>query len=110
VASFALDVTLSFAGADGSLETAPIPGWNKQPVVASIFETGEHGKSALRAIPLHEVAGKTLVIALSPDRDFLPGQNWRWPDLDAPIREAATDFLVPTSATCFRSSCTSRCG
>jgi hypothetical protein len=94
-ASFALDVTLSFAGADGSLETAPIPGWNKRPVEASVFEAGENGKPTLRAIPLHEVAGKTLVIALSPDRDLLPGQDWRWPDLDAPIREAATDFLDP---------------
>ncbi len=94
-ASFALDVTLSFSGADGSLETAPIPGWNKQPVEPSVFEGGESVKPTLRAIPFHDVAGTTLVIALSPDRDFLPGRYWRWPDLDALIREAATDFLDP---------------
>ena len=94
-ASFALDVTLSFSGTDGSLETAPIPGWNKRPIETFVLEAGENGKPTLRAIPLHEVARKTLVIALSPDRDLLPGQSWLWQDLAAPIREAATDFLEP---------------
>ncbi len=93
--SFALDVTLSFAGTDGSQQTAPIPGWNRRPVEPLVFETGDGSRPALRAIPLREAGGKTLVIALSPDRDFMPGASWRWEDLDEQVREAATDFFDP---------------
>ncbi|GAB4577909.1 MAG: hypothetical protein Fur0022_06410 [Anaerolineales bacterium] len=92
--SLALDVTLSFAGTDGSQETRPIPGWDKRPLETLIFEKGQGGKPGLRAIPLHEVGEHNLVIPLSPERDFLP-YNWAWQELDAPIRDAATDGADP---------------
>src|SRR5574341_670659 len=93
--TFALDLTLSFAGTDGSQQTLPIPGWDKRPIEPLVFEKSENGKPTLRAIPLREVAGKNLVIALSPDKDFLPGTSWRWEALDTQVREAATDFPDP---------------
>ncbi len=93
--TFALDLTLSFAGTDGSQQTVPIPGWDKRPIEPLVFEKSENGKPTLRAIPLREAAGKNLVIALSPDKDFLPGTSWRWEALDTQVREAATDFPDP---------------
>ena len=93
--AFALDLTLSFAGTDGSQQTLPIPGWDKRYVEPLVFEKSNDGKPALRAISPREVAGENLVIALSPNQDFLPGQHWRWEDLDARVREAATDGLDP---------------
>ena len=60
-----------------------------------VLEKSDDGKPTLRPISAREVAGKNLVIALSPNQDFLPGQQWRWEDLDARVREAATDGLDP---------------
>ena len=93
--AFALDLTLSFAGTDGSQQTLPIPGWDKRRVEPMVFEIVNDGKPALRPISPLEVVGKNLVIALSPNQDFLPGQHWRWEDLDARVREVATDGLDP---------------
>ena len=93
--SFALDLTLSFAGTDGSQQTLPIPSLNEYPVEPLVFEPSAGGKPALRASPLRDVAGQALVIVLLPDRDFLPGGDWHWEDLDEQVRAAATDFLDP---------------
>lgn len=93
--AFALDVTLSFAGSDGSLHTAPIPGWAKRPLDPLVFAEGTRGQHATRRIALREAAGCNLVLALAPGHTLLPGAEWRWDDLDSRIRSAATDGADP---------------
>lgn len=92
--SLALDVTLSFAGTDNSQETSPIPGWNKRPIEPRIFEISKDNRPILRSIPLHEAAGHNLVLALSPEKDFLPVAS-DWDKLDPQVRATATDFQDP---------------
>ncbi len=92
--TLALDVTLSFAGTDDTLETRPIPGWDQRPLEPLIFEKGAGGKPVLKTIPLREVGEHNLVLPLSPERDLLP-LAWAWDGLDAPIRDAATDGADP---------------
>lgn len=96
-ASFALDVTLSFAATDGAQETLPIPGWNRRPIEPHIFANDPDGTPALRAISLCEAAGQDLVIGVSPDKDLLPGTDWSWESLDERVRAAATDVRDPFS-------------
>ena len=52
-AAFALDVTLSFAGSDGSLHTAPLPGWDKRPLVPVAFADGTHTHDEADGIGRH---------------------------------------------------------
>ena len=40
---------------------------------------------------------RRLVLALLPERDLFPGVTWPWADLDAQVREAATDEESPYS-------------
>ena len=94
-AAFALDVTLSFAGSDGSLQTAPLPGWNKRPLVPLVFAEGMYERPTTRPIALHDAAGRNLVLALSPEADLQPGAGWPWSELDGQIRSAATDAADP---------------
>ena len=94
-AAFALDVTLSFAGSDGSLHTAPLPGWDKRPLVPVAFADGTRERPTTQPIALGDAAGRNLVIALSPGADLLPGAGWPWSELDGQIRAAATDAADP---------------
>ncbi len=93
-ASLGLDVTLSFAGTDNSQQTTPIPGWDKRPLTPKVFELGEDNVPSLRSISFSEADGKRLVLALSPDRDFLP-IDWNWQEADSQVRAAACDSSDP---------------
>ena len=92
LADVALDVTLSFCGTDGSLATAPIPGWNRRPLAPAVFERGPDGP-AIREIPLAQASGRRLVLELDPEA-LLPGP-WRWEELDPAVRAGATDADDP---------------
>jgi CRP-like cAMP-binding protein len=91
----ALDITLSFCGTDASQTTVPIPGWNKRPVTPAILDTTTAGKPILSPISLADANGRRLVLRLSPSEDFLPGNNWRWQDLDPQLQILATDDADP---------------
>lgn len=91
----ALDVTLSFAGTDGSLVTRPLPGWDKRPVEPAVFRPGNDGMPQLTPISLAAAKGENLVLALQPNQDFLPGHGWSWSAIDELIQAAATDEADP---------------
>lgn len=93
-ASLCLDVTLSFAGTDNSQQTHPIPGWNKHSIEPMIFKKVRGKNPALHPISLRDIAGHNLVLALSPEKVFLPVE-WAWDELDPSIRAAATDGTDP---------------
>ena len=67
-ATAGLDVTLAFAGPDGSLEPCPIPGWERRTVPATVFKVGEDGQAVLRS---ERPGDRPLVLALDPDRCLL---------------------------------------
>jgi CRP-like cAMP-binding protein len=90
-----LDVTLSFAERDGSSESAPIPGWDRRPVRAVAFDVGLGGQVVLREADLRGGGGERIVLAVSPERDLLPGIGWSWEQLDRTIRDGATDAEDP---------------
>ncbi len=92
--ALALGVTLSFAGTDNSQQTFPIPGWHNRPIEPMIFEKARGKNPTLRPISWRETAGHNLVLALSPERDFLP-IDWAWDALDPQIRATATDSSDP---------------
>jgi hypothetical protein len=93
--AFAIDISLAFAGTDCSQHTLPLPDWNTRPIAPMVFQMSESDKPMLRAIALRELAGENLVVALSPNQDFLPGRHWQWEDVDAQVREGATDVCDP---------------
>lgn len=93
--AFAIDISLAFAGTDGSQHTLPLPVWSRRPIAPMVFQVSAGGKPMLRAIALRDLAGENLVVALSPNQDFLPGRHWRWDDLDAQVRAGATDACDP---------------
>jgi len=90
-----IDVTLSFTGTDGSQPGAPISGWDRRLIEPLVFAPSESGLPNLQAIPIHEASGKNLVLSLSPNLDFLPGNGWDWDDLDERVRQGATDAADP---------------
>ncbi|MBK9050875.1 MAG: cyclic nucleotide-binding domain-containing protein [Chloroflexi bacterium] len=90
-----LDVTLSLAGTDGSLETLPLPGWNKRPLEPLVFRPNSTGKPTLEPISLAEVKDAHLVLVLQPNQDFLPGEAWAWSTIDEQIQATATDEADP---------------
>lgn len=92
--SFRLDVTLSFAGTDNSQQTYPIPGWNKRPIEPMIFKKVSGGNPILQPVSLRDIAGHNLVLALSPEKDFLP-IDYSWDELDHTVGAAATDGTDP---------------
>jgi hypothetical protein len=92
----AIDITLSFAGTDGSLITSPIPGWDRRIILPQVFvDQGAGDSPTLKAIGLEEISDQNLVVRLSPDQDLLPGEDWDWEDLDAQIQELAADTADP---------------
>lgn len=92
--ALSLDVTLSFAGTDNSQQTDPIPGWNKRPIEPMIFKKMKGENPTLHPVSLRDITGHNLVLAISPEKDFLP-IDWSWNELDHPIRAAATDGTDP---------------
>lgn len=87
-----LDVTLSFAGPDGSLESEPIPRWDRRPLAPVAFAPGADGPRLVDA----ELAGSArLALAISPRRDLLPGTTWSWAQLDPRVRAGATGGADP---------------
>lgn len=90
-----LDATVSFSGLDGSIESAPIPGWDRRPLRAMAFEARDRGRPAVGEVDLGPGDGQRLVLSLSPERDLFPGSTWSWGALDAGVRDAATDGVDP---------------
>jgi CRP-like cAMP-binding protein len=85
VQALQLDVSLSFAGLDGKLESAPIPGWDRRALAPMAFSAHDGG---LRPV---EIAGSArLALAIEPARDLMPGAGWSWEQLDARVRAGAT--------------------
>lgn len=89
-AAIALDVSVSMSGPDGSLATAPVPGWLRRPIRPMRFELDESGDATLVQVSLAEPIRQPLVLVLEPD-EFLPGGAWQWDDLDPLIRQMSTD-------------------
>ncbi len=90
-----IDVTLSFAGTDTSMTTAPIPGWNRRSLAPHVFDARAKGGVELMRIALDAVDGKRLVLRLEPARDFLPGATWSWEQADPQLRACATEGEDP---------------
>ena len=80
-----LDVTLSFAGIDGSIEPAPIPGWDRRPLAPRAFAAGQSRGARGRGAP---------ALALDPPQRDLP---WRVAIWRSPARTlaGATDGADP---------------
>ena len=93
--NLALDVSLSFAGTDGSLITLPLPGWDKRPLEPMVFRQNSAGEPTLQPISLAKTHGENLVLALDTNQDFLPGAGWSWSAIDAQIAATATDEADP---------------
>lgn len=66
------DVTLSFAGLDGSIDSDPIPGWDRRPVRAMAFDATDGAQPRLREVDMGALGMQRLVLALSPEHDLLP--------------------------------------
>jgi len=82
---------VSFTGPDGSLAPVPVPGWDDRAAPPLAFVTGADGAARMaEAEP-----GRRRVLPLTPARDLLPGAEWAWDDLDASIRDGATDGADP---------------
>ncbi len=62
-----LDVTLSFAGIDGSIESEPLPGWDRRPLAPVAF--GPPGGPRLVDAAIDGSA--RLALAISPRRDLV---------------------------------------
>lgn len=92
-----LDVTLSFIGVDGSIESGPIPGWERRPLRPLAFVSGNGGGPQLDEVELSASGDTRIVLAVSPQRDLLPGETWSWNQLDDRLRAGATDAEDPYS-------------
>jgi CRP-like cAMP-binding protein len=90
-----LDVTLSFVGGEGSSESAPIPGWDRRPVRPVAFDVGAGSQVVFRDADLRTGGVERIAVALSPERDLLPGSGWSWEQLDRTLRGGATDAEDP---------------
>lgn len=88
-----LDVTLSFAGADGRVETDPIPGWNRRAIRPVAFARGNGAE--LREIEVAPGETTRLALAVSPNRDLSPGRTWSFEQLHERLRADATDAADP---------------
>jgi CRP-like cAMP-binding protein len=86
-----IDVTLSFAGVDGSVASRPIPGWERRQIPPMTFQPGNGSSPELRPVTLKAGGAQRLAFAISPEDDLLPGRTWQWADLDAAIRSPATE-------------------
>jgi CRP-like cAMP-binding protein len=91
----AFEVSLCFAGPDGSADWRAIPGWERRPLGCVRFASGSNGRPALRAIELGVGQHERLVLALFPEHDLFPGGTWRWEELDPQLRDGATDAGDP---------------
>jgi CRP-like cAMP-binding protein len=98
-ANVGLDVTLSFAGIDGSQRSEPLAGWNHRPVQAMAFSLDGDGRPELSPVELDPRDGQRLALALSPGRDLMPApdgtDSWSWDQLDPAVRSRATDGEDP---------------
>ncbi|MBA3746221.1 MAG: cyclic nucleotide-binding domain-containing protein [Solirubrobacterales bacterium] len=74
-ADLQLDVTLTFAGADGSPAREPISGWDRRVVPALVFEVGGDGVPRLTEARPGMSAQERRVLALSPERDLGAGDD-----------------------------------
>jgi CRP-like cAMP-binding protein len=90
-----LDVTLSFVGLDGSIESGAIPSWDRRPVRAMAFDAGNGSQPGLREVSLGASSAERLVLTLSPERDLCPGSRWPWEGLVVGLRDGATDADDP---------------
>jgi CRP-like cAMP-binding protein len=83
---------VSFTGPDGSLAPVPVPGWDDRPTAPLTFAVAEDGSASVAPAP---DPGRRLLLGISPARDLLPGDMWQWDELDARIRDGATDGADP---------------
>jgi CRP-like cAMP-binding protein len=90
-----VDLTLSIAGPDGSIDAEPIPGWHRRIVSPLAFKAGAGRTPQITQAGLRVDDAERLVVALSPERDLLPGGDWSWEELDPAIRSMATDAGDP---------------
>ena len=90
-----LDVTLSFAGANGDVDADPIPGWNRRLLRPVAFARGNGAE--LREIELAPGETTRLALAISPNRDLCPGRTWSFDQLHERLRADATDAADPFS-------------
>jgi CRP-like cAMP-binding protein len=86
---------VSFTGPDGSLAPVPVPGWEDREATPLTFVPGADGAARLATVDPASDAGRRRVLALDPALDLLPGAAWSWADLDASIRDGATDGADP---------------
>jgi len=90
-----LDVTLSFAGGDGTIDSAPIPGWDRAALEPMAFEVGPGGSPRLVKTEIPSGDDRRLVLRIAPQHDLLPGERWGWDGLSPDLRNAATDRADP---------------
>ncbi len=83
---------VSFTGPDGSLAPVPVPGWEDRPSAPLTFVIAEDGRPRVAPAPDTDCR---LVLGIAPARDLLPGDAWRWDELDPRIRDGATDGTDP---------------
>jgi hypothetical protein len=95
LASCQVRLSLSFCGPWGDLRTEPLKNWNSRPMLPRTFLQSTAGTSQLSDVPLRNAETRSLVVELSPEVDFLPGEAWRFSDLDPSIREGVTDSADP---------------
>jgi CRP-like cAMP-binding protein len=88
-------VRVFFAGPDGSLPPVVVPGWHDREAVPLMFAAEADGDARLTSANTAHGLADRRVIAVSPARDLLPGGAWRWEQLDAGLRAAATDGEDP---------------
>ncbi len=86
----AVRARVSFTGPDGSLAPVPVPGWEDRPAPPLTFVAGADGAARLAERP-----GRRRVLPLTPARDLLPGAGWAWDEVDASLRDGATDGADP---------------
>lgn len=95
LARYQIRATLSFAGPWGGVHSSPLPGWNGRVVEPMTFANDENGVPQLHPVRLGDPGGRALVLPLSPPDEFLPGNGWQWNEIDAQLRERATDGEDP---------------
>jgi CRP-like cAMP-binding protein len=88
-------VKLSFAGPRGDLSSPQLPRWTSRVVEPRAFVPSESGQAELGDASLKDGTTRALVVELSPEGEFLPGEAYGFGDLDPTIRERATDSEDP---------------
>jgi CRP-like cAMP-binding protein len=88
-----VEARLLFCGADESTRRAVVPGWDWRPVALRRFALDAQQRAVLEdATWSHE--GR-FVLALRPEQDLRPGNEWSFEKIAESLRELATDSADP---------------